>query len=133
MIRSVIDKELKLPTSLKLFDKTVKTIVFNYLKNEDDGLLLYSKLSKEKNILSQIVFVLYEQQIQSVMVEGGAKLLQSFIDAGLWDEARVICNEQLTIGNGLSAPVLKDDILLNEETIDSDVIHFYTRRMSGSA
>ncbi|MEP7255392.1 MAG: bifunctional diaminohydroxyphosphoribosylaminopyrimidine deaminase/5-amino-6-(5-phosphoribosylamino)uracil reductase RibD [Ferruginibacter sp.] len=131
-VRLVIDKELKLPTHLKLFEKTVKTIVFNYLKDEDDGLLLYYKLSKKKNILTQIVSILYEQQIQSVIVEGGAKLLQSFIDAGLWDEARVICNEQLIIGNGLAAPVLKDEVLLIKEKVDSDIIHSYTRGVSSS-
>ena len=44
---------------------------------------------------------LYELKIQSVIVEGGAKLLQSFIDEGMWDEARVIKNEELIINNGL--------------------------------
>jgi diaminohydroxyphosphoribosylaminopyrimidine deaminase/5-amino-6-(5-phosphoribosylamino)uracil reductase len=50
--------------------------------------------------------ILYRQNIQSVLVEGGAKLLQSFIDAGLWDEARVITNTDLVIGEGVDAPVL---------------------------
>ena len=83
---------------------------------------------KNENILTQILSTLYEQQIQSVMVEGGAKLLQSFIDEGLWDEARVICNEQLTIGNGLNAPILKDDILLSDQKIENDIISFIKKR-----
>ena len=45
--------------------------------------------------------------IQSVLIEGGAKTLQSFIDAGLWDEARVITNEELIIENGIAAPEMK--------------------------
>ena len=127
-VRLVIDMELKLPTQLKLFDGSTKTIVFNYLKKDDNELLHYHQLDKNENILTQILSTLYEQQIQSVMVEGGAKLLQSFIDEGLWDEARVICNEQLTIGNGLNAPILKDDILLSNQKIENDIISFIKKR-----
>jgi diaminohydroxyphosphoribosylaminopyrimidine deaminase/5-amino-6-(5-phosphoribosylamino)uracil reductase len=130
-VRLIIDKELKLPGSLKLFDGSVKTIVFTYLEKDDNEFLNYHQLNKDENMLTQILVELYEQQIQSVIVEGGAKLLQSFIDEGLWDEARVITNRQLTIGNGLAAPILKDEVLLIEEKVDSDIIHFYTRRMSG--
>ena len=54
--------------------------------------------------------------------------MQSFIDAGSWDEARVISNEQLTIGNGLEAPVLKDDILLSEQKIETDTVSFIKKR-----
>lgn len=130
-VRLVIDKELKLPGSLKLFDGSVKTIVFTYLEKEDNEFLNYHQLNKDENMLTQILSALYEQQIQSVIVEGGAKLLQSFIDEGLWDEARVISNEQLTIGNGLAAPLLKKDIGFTKERVDSDVIYFYTRGVSG--
>ncbi len=130
-VRLVIDKELKLPGSLKLFDGSVKTIVFTYLEKDDNEFLNYHQLKKDKNMLSQILAALYEQQIQSVIVEGGAKLLQSFIDEELWDEARVITNEQLKIGNGLAAPHLRKYIQLTEERVDSDVIYFYTRRVSG--
>lgn len=126
-VRLVLDKDLKLPMHLKIFDGSVKTIVFNFLKKEDKGLLHYFQLNKEKNIIPQILSALYEQQVQSVIVEGGAKLLQSFIDAGLWDEVRIISNEQMTIGNGLNAPLLKKGILLREEKMATDVISFYAR------
>ena len=63
--------------------------------------------------------------IQSVLVEGGAKLLQSFIDSGLWDEARIICNEQLVIDNGITAPLLRQDVLKKRETCHSDTISYF--------
>jgi diaminohydroxyphosphoribosylaminopyrimidine deaminase/5-amino-6-(5-phosphoribosylamino)uracil reductase len=126
-VRLVIDKELKLPTTLKLFDGSVKTIVFNYKKQEDGEMLSYYKLNKDENTISQILPVLYHLKIQSLIVEGGTKLLQSFIDEGLWDEARIICNEQLTIGNGLSTPVLKNNTLLAEQKIESDVVSYYNK------
>jgi diaminohydroxyphosphoribosylaminopyrimidine deaminase/5-amino-6-(5-phosphoribosylamino)uracil reductase len=124
-VRLVIDLELKLPTHLKLFDGSTKTVVFNYNKQAETENLIYHQLNKEENILTQIVSALYAMQIQSLMVEGGAKLLQSFIDEGLWDEARVICNEQLTIGNGLNAPVLRSNKFYEQQSIQNDTISFF--------
>lgn len=126
-VRVVIDKDLKLPASLKLFDKTVRTIVFNEKKQQDDGMLSYHKLNKENNTLLQIMATLYTQQVQSVIVEGGAKLLQSFIDAGLWDEARVITNTQLEVEKGLDAPVLENKILQGEDKIESDIVSLFVK------
>lgn len=126
-VRLVIDKELKLPAYLKLFDGSADTIVFNYLKTGDEGKLHYRQLDRNNDLLEQLLAVLYESGMLSVIVEGGTKLLQSFIDAGLWDEARVICNRQMTIGDGLEAPGLKNPILLREEKIDTDVISYFAR------
>jgi diaminohydroxyphosphoribosylaminopyrimidine deaminase / 5-amino-6-(5-phosphoribosylamino)uracil reductase len=125
-VRLAIDTDLKLPLHLKLFDGTAETIVFNCIKNAKAADLFYYQLKKEENILTQITEALYSMNIQSVIVEGGAKLLQSFIDAGLWDEARVISNEQLIIGDGLNAPVLKQYNLYKEQRIQNDAISFYS-------
>ncbi len=127
-VRVVIDKELKLPDDLKLFDKSVRTIVFNHKKQEDGAMLNYYQLDKSKDDLLQMIELLHKEKLQSVMIEGGAKLLQSFIDKGLWDEARVICNEQMTIGGRVDAPVLKGHELMNEERIDTDVISFFVKK-----
>ncbi len=126
-VRLVIDRELKLPAHLKLFGGEADTIVFNYLKTGDEGKLHYKQLGRNGGLLKQLLLVLCERKLQSVIVEGGTRLLQSFIDAGLWDEARVICNRQLTIGDGLEAPVLKNTVLLREEKIDTDVISYFAR------
>lgn len=126
-VRIVIDKELELPGNLKLFDKMTRTIVFNNKREDNDTMLSYYLLDKSKDELSQILEELYRERLQSIMVEGGTKLLQSFINAGLWDEARVICNEQLTMGKGLEAPVLKHHEFIKEERIDSDLISFFKR------
>lgn len=124
-VRLVIDTALKLPLHLKLFDRTVKTIVFNFVKHAEEENLVYYLLKRKENIPEQIADALYSLNIQSVMVEGGAKLLQSFIDEGLWDEARLISNEQLIINNGLNAPVLKNNRLCKEQKIENDKISFF--------
>jgi diaminohydroxyphosphoribosylaminopyrimidine deaminase / 5-amino-6-(5-phosphoribosylamino)uracil reductase len=85
----------------------------------------YYQVTEDVSLVHQMINALYRMNIQSVLVEGGSYLLQSFIDEGVWDEARVITNEQLSIGAGLPAPVLKDEKLQNSEHIFSDVIRTY--------
>jgi diaminohydroxyphosphoribosylaminopyrimidine deaminase/5-amino-6-(5-phosphoribosylamino)uracil reductase len=124
-VRLLIDTGLKLPLHLKMFDRTAKTIVFNFIKQAEEQNLLYYQLKKEENILTQIANALYSMNLQSLMVEGGAKFLQSFIDEGFWDEARVITNEQLIIGKGLNAPLLKEHELINQFKIENDMISVF--------
>jgi diaminohydroxyphosphoribosylaminopyrimidine deaminase / 5-amino-6-(5-phosphoribosylamino)uracil reductase len=129
-IRLVVDMDLKLPSSLKIFNQQVKTIFFNTIKHEEKDNLLYYQVKKNKGLIHQITNALYQLKIQSVMVEGGAKLLQSFIDERMWDEARIISNEKLIINNGLNAPKLKDVELIFEENIFSDTIKTYLPKSS---
>ena len=63
--------------------------------------------------------------IQSVLIEGGAQLLQSFINEGIYDEAIVITNTSLTIGKGLPSPVLSNHFLSDKETINNDLIQYF--------
>ena len=126
-IRLVIDRQLKLPDSLHLFDGAVKTIVFNQVKEEKKNGISFYKLTFNEDIIAGLLNALHQLTIQSVLVEGGAALLQSFIDKNCWDEARVITNEQLTIGDGISAAQLKNNSLINAATIGSDLISFYQK------
>jgi diaminohydroxyphosphoribosylaminopyrimidine deaminase/5-amino-6-(5-phosphoribosylamino)uracil reductase len=116
-IRLVIDKDLRLPGSLQLFDRKVRTIVFNTLRHEETYNLLYYQLATDSSLVHQVVVALTALNIQSVLVEGGARLLQSFIDEGYWDEARVITNNDLEIPGGLAAPVLTGGELRGKGTI----------------
>ena len=123
-IRLVIDKELTLPASLKLFDGKVRTIVFNMVKHEEVGNLSYYQLANDSSLVHQICQALYQLKIQSVLVEGGARLLQSFIDEGYWDEARVITNNELELPGGLPAPLLSG-VKGRDEFLFSDTIRYY--------
>lgn len=127
-IRLVLDAGLRLPVSLKLFDGEHKTIVFNYIQQSDHYNLVYHRLTPAQNIVQQIATALHQYGINSVLVEGGAQLLQSFIDAQLWDEAKVITNEQMTMGCGIAAPILNHHKLSGSQTIFTDVIRSYTRQ-----
>jgi diaminohydroxyphosphoribosylaminopyrimidine deaminase/5-amino-6-(5-phosphoribosylamino)uracil reductase len=127
-IRLVIDRELRLPASLRLFDGEVRTVVFNLLRHEQQGNLQYYQLAEDSSLVHQLVTALHQLRIQSVLIEGGAALLQSFIDEGYWDEARIITNETLQLSGGVASPVLTDDRLTGQERLFSDVISYYRNK-----
>lgn len=130
-VRLVLDMDLRLPASLHVFDGTAKTVVFNKHRQEDNPMLSYCRICKDGMIVQQILDKLYEMNILSVMIEGGARLLQSFIDEGAWDEARVITNTKLYAGTGVSAPGLHNAVLVDTQAIETDLIQFFTKQFSG--
>jgi diaminohydroxyphosphoribosylaminopyrimidine deaminase/5-amino-6-(5-phosphoribosylamino)uracil reductase len=124
-VRLVVDRDLRLPQGLRLFDGGVRTIIFNEQVHEQRGNVEYYQLAADSNLVHQVAVALYQLKITSVLVEGGAALLQSFIDAGYWDEARVITNENLQIPGGLASPALRRERLVGQERLFSDVINYY--------
>ncbi|MFD1257781.1 bifunctional diaminohydroxyphosphoribosylaminopyrimidine deaminase/5-amino-6-(5-phosphoribosylamino)uracil reductase RibD [Mucilaginibacter terrae] len=103
--RVVIDRNLELDKQLHLFDNSVETFVFNAIKTHFDDKTKYIALEDFDRFVPQyILFQLYLQDIQSLIVEGGAQTLNSFIEAGLWDEARIFTGQTLLL-NGIKAPV----------------------------
>jgi diaminohydroxyphosphoribosylaminopyrimidine deaminase/5-amino-6-(5-phosphoribosylamino)uracil reductase len=102
-LRIVLDKNLELPATLNLFDQSQDTIVFNTKKMEIDGRIKFLEI-EDWNLLPQLIaYQLYLMDVQSLIVEGGTKTLQVFLDAGLWDEARVLKSPQIW-NKGLKAP-----------------------------
>lgn len=125
-VRVVIDKKLAIPEQSKLFDGSVQTIIFtNTEKEQTKENVKYIKTDNETDCIEFILKKLHEMEMQSLMVEGGAILLQSFIDKGLWDEA-VIETGNIVIKNGVKAPILKDYILNKSKKCLGSIINQYT-------
>lgn len=124
-VRLIVDMNLRLPQTLQVFNRKQKTIVFNGLKSEEQENLIYYKIEKESSLVKTLLKACYELNIQSVLIEGGNKLAETFINEEMWDEARVIENTALIIDNGLSAPVLSNHQLISSETFMNDVVSFY--------
>ncbi len=126
-VRLVVDKQLTLPTNLHLFNKACTTVVFNYLRHDmhPDNALRYWQLQPDKPFLQQLLQACHQMQLQSVLVEGGAMLLQSFIDEGLWNEAIVITNTQLSIPTGIAAPKLQQAQLIKTNHLSGQLVHTY--------
>jgi len=124
-LRIVLDRRLTLPGSLHLFDQSIPTLVINTVKfDEKENCSLY-KTSENDNLLGVLLHVIYQRKITSLIVEGGAETIQSFINQGLWDEARIITNPLLNLDNGVKAPVINNAELSYEFRSDEDVIRFF--------
>jgi diaminohydroxyphosphoribosylaminopyrimidine deaminase/5-amino-6-(5-phosphoribosylamino)uracil reductase len=111
-IRVVIDKENAIDLSSNVFDNKAKTIVFsNKEVTSNSDKIQTIKIDFDTNSTQEIVKKLYNNNIQSIIIEGGRKTLQSFIDANLWDEARVFIGE-INLKEGTKAPELNRKINL---------------------
>lgn len=120
-LRIVTDKNLQLPHSLHLFDQSQPTWIINSIKEEECGMNRY--VQTEHDDLDHLMDLLYNAGINQIMVEGGQKLLQSFIDKKLWDEALVFTG-QSTLGNGIKSPEI-DGKLLKSEYIEGVRLDFF--------
>jgi diaminohydroxyphosphoribosylaminopyrimidine deaminase/5-amino-6-(5-phosphoribosylamino)uracil reductase len=109
-IRAIVDKNLTLPKTLHVFDNSIKTLVFNKNISNVIGNTYYIGIEDFDYFLPQyILYQMYLQDIQSVIIEGGVKLLQSFINCNLWDETRIF-TAPIHWGEGLLAPSIKGNI-----------------------
>lgn len=125
-IRIVYDKELSLSDDLHLFDGSIPTLRFNKTINHQKGNIEWIQIEPEKALV-QILEQLRQRQILSVIIEGGTKLLQQFIDDGLWDEVRVI-QTATNLSDGVKAPVLKQAVQTNQIQVGVDQIYFYKKQ-----
>ena len=134
-VRIVLDANLRLSNELRVFDESVKTIIlFNKLEEHASKIsnlahslgnraLIFESLNFLSRVAEQICEVLQKHQIQSVIIEGGKQTLQTFIDADLWDEARVFTGE-IILNNGVEAPNFVG-VISSEEKINNDILRTY--------
>ncbi len=134
-IRVSFDYNDRFKKSLNILNKDAQTIIFNKKNSRKVNNVEYIKISKHsekldnKNILKEILNILFNKEIKTLIVEGGSKLLQNYIDSNNWDEIRIIKNKELKILSGIKAPklktinkiktnnelsVIKNDIIINE-------------------
>jgi diaminohydroxyphosphoribosylaminopyrimidine deaminase/5-amino-6-(5-phosphoribosylamino)uracil reductase len=104
-LRIVIDTNLSLPSSLSLFNNEVETWIFNASVRKQEGVTEWKLYDRDRSLYDQILEELFVAKKLSVFVEGGARTLQGFVDAGFWDEARVFQSKKV-FGSGIHAPRL---------------------------
>ena len=123
-IRIVLDRSLKIPQDYHVLDGTQPTLVCTEINDDrkyQKG-ITYRLLDFGKNIPQQLCKIFFEEQIQSVIIEGGSQTLESFIESGLWDEARIF-KGATTFGKGLKAPQITGTIQ-SQYTILDDQLTF---------
>ncbi|WP_368114127.1 bifunctional diaminohydroxyphosphoribosylaminopyrimidine deaminase/5-amino-6-(5-phosphoribosylamino)uracil reductase RibD [Bacteroides sp. RTP21281st1_E4_RTP21281_210402] len=123
-IRIVLDRSLSLPNDLQIFDGDIPTLIFTEKKRSEEKNITYITIDFNHNPLIQIMEELYQRKIQSLLVEGGSQLLQSFIDNGLWDEAFIEkCPSRLY--SGVKAPEISDKFSYStEEHFERQIWHY---------
>lgn len=124
-IRIIIDRDLRIPAGHHVLDGSIPTMIITS-KIDSTGLKTgvdYHNADFSKNLSEQICNLLYGENITSVLVEGGAKTLQAFLDADLWDEARVFIGNT-SFNSGIKAP-LYNGKKTSEEKIIKDYLSIY--------
>ncbi len=121
--RVVYDKYLTLSKEKNVFDNSQETFILNYVKEGREENNVFLKLNENKPFVEQVLERLYEQKICSIVVEGGEKTLNKFLEANLWDEANVIVGEK-NFGKGVKAPVISQG-LVSMENIGGDILKIY--------
>jgi diaminohydroxyphosphoribosylaminopyrimidine deaminase / 5-amino-6-(5-phosphoribosylamino)uracil reductase len=123
-VRIIIDRNLELPSHLHVFDQNQDTIIFNSVKTELNGRIKYLELEDLNNLLPQLIaYQLYLMDVQSLMIEGGAQVLDLFIKAGLWDEARIFTGAE-SWKEGKPAPAISGT-LAERINISTDVLEIW--------
>lgn len=122
-LRIVIDPELQLSDDQNIFLGNQPTFILNKYTSysQNNKTIIQSKL-QPKDILHDIA----QQQIQSLIIEGGRFTLQQFIEFDCWDEARIFIGPT-KLGAGVKAPMLKDHHLIKNKHIGSDFLKLVKR------
>jgi len=116
-VKLILDRELKIPIYFNLFRPSAPTYIFNTLINKSEGLIHYVKTDFE-DLISNLIHFLNNNGIQSVLIEGGSSLMQSFIERGFWDEARIFTGP-VQFGKGLKSPHLSGRCIFEDQISNS--------------
>lgn len=123
-VRIIPDLHDRLPFNLSIFDGSCPTVIItseNNKKNYPNSMVITS----EGNLFPKLFDFLYKNEIQSLIVEGGAKTLAGFINEGLWDEAHVYTGE-IKFHEGVKAP----DFMyqpVKSENINNSILSIYRK------
>jgi len=104
-MRIILDRKLRIPKTNHIYDGTVKTVILTELKEAANDQVIFEQISFSENLVKEILTVMNRYEVQSLFIEGGRQTLQTFIDSGVWDEARIFTGD-VCFKNGLAAPVI---------------------------
>jgi diaminohydroxyphosphoribosylaminopyrimidine deaminase/5-amino-6-(5-phosphoribosylamino)uracil reductase len=121
-IRLALDQNNRIQNDSAIFDNQAQTIVFSSPKNKETPAHIIEKIIDfNENIASQIAQALYEMNIQSVIIEGGQRTLQTFIEAQLWDEARIFIGDK-PLYNGIKAPQINKTLVQKKHILTDELL-----------
>jgi len=124
-VRVILDGNSKIAKTYDVLSDGLKTIVFSKKNHIIDsfGNVVFEKIDFDENVLQQVCDVLYKNEIQSLIVEGGKHTLQSFINENIWDEAQVFIGN-IKFHQGLQAPLIKK-VPIETHMVSNDTLKVY--------
>ena len=130
-LRLVLDKQLRLPNDLNLYNDQHETRIFTHqtIPKHDFKKTRFWTLNSEQDVIIQMMEKLFDEQVSSLLVEGGRQLIQSFIDLNLWDEARIFTSP-VTLRSGYPAPNFPSIEPELSRTILGDQLSVYFNKIS---
>ena len=124
-LRVIIDPNLDAPENSSIFDGSQQTLIIcetNHSEKNSEN-VTFRQIDFSAKVPQQICEILYENGIQSVIIEGGAFTLNSFLNEGLWDEARVFTGA-IQLKNGIKAPISQGK-LAKQMMLENDELKIY--------
>ena len=122
-VRVIIDPNLTLSPDRKIFSGKQHTVVYNRQKEGRKGDATLVKIDTGK-FLDESMADLLTRNVGSVLVEGGARTLSSFLEAGCWDEARVF-RSRSRFGDGIAGPNIDLEPTMKSTSGDDELLYFY--------
>jgi diaminohydroxyphosphoribosylaminopyrimidine deaminase / 5-amino-6-(5-phosphoribosylamino)uracil reductase len=128
-IRIVLDRTNRLDANLHIFDNTLKTIIYteggDFLDKKGENIEI-QPIPFDNHLLDALMKDLLSKKIAILLVEGGATLLNSFIEKNLWDEARVIkSSNPISDLNGIPAPKISHSYITENVKLADNTVTFY--------
>lgn len=124
-VRFVIDNHKRIPETHLLYADDLQTVVISdaQISNQLNENKSYLRVRDSHNIL-ELLEEIWKMKIYRLLVEGGAKLISSFIESGFWDEARIVTTAN-RLGEGISAPLLEGHLFKKYRLVDNEIVYLY--------
>jgi diaminohydroxyphosphoribosylaminopyrimidine deaminase/5-amino-6-(5-phosphoribosylamino)uracil reductase len=127
-LRVILQTSRPPSADLKMFQDGLPVVVINSIKEGVEGNAIYVKMSLD-NGPEPLMDWLYRRDIQGLMIEGGQKTLQYFLDSDCWDELKIITNTAKWAGKGIQAPAVPVNAVFRHiKQIDTDRIVTYKKK-----
>lgn len=124
-VRVILDRQLRIPEDSYIFDNSIKTLILTEKDPQKRSAenVIFESLDFSGDIPAQTCEILFRHEIQSIIIEGGQQTLQTFIDKGMWDEARIFTGK-VRFKDGTRIPRFSGS-LISEEQISTDLLKIY--------
>jgi diaminohydroxyphosphoribosylaminopyrimidine deaminase / 5-amino-6-(5-phosphoribosylamino)uracil reductase len=122
-VRICLDRNLRLDISFKIFDQNQPTLIFTELEKPSTENTTYFKVKFDEHLAKSILDILFQQHIQSIIIEGGKQTLETFISKSLWDEAQIFTSPKV-LSEGIKSPSIYGSVF-HQNTIDKNHLTVY--------